>query len=109
MINLQGMISIKTLSKLAQLRHEGVMLVRNPSPYKPALQLSPSSPQLITPPSAAAFSKSRTSAPGNTFKLLLPRSCKPAHSLACSLLAHLRAYLRPYSSVFCSNYTCSRD
>lgn len=24
----QGMISIKTLSKLAQLRHEGVMLVR---------------------------------------------------------------------------------
>ena len=27
--HMQGMISIKTLSKLAQLRHEGVMLVCN--------------------------------------------------------------------------------
>ena len=29
---MQGMISIKTLSKLAQLRHEGVMLVSHLSP-----------------------------------------------------------------------------
>ena len=33
---MQGMISIKTLSKLAQLRHEGVVLVRT----KPLLALS---------------------------------------------------------------------
>ena len=38
----QGMISIKTLSKLAQLRHEGVMLVRDQSPFSRLLARSAS-------------------------------------------------------------------